>query len=163
MKVSLSSLNGVVAIDKPTGVTSAFVVAKIKKLLQTGSISTSKDEATLKSVDSQQKHGRAWTSRHQVKVGHGGTLDPLATGVLVIGIGRGTKALGQLLDCEKEYLVTGKLGTATNTYDSEGQPTHTEDYGHITRELLELHLEKFRGPILQTPPMYEKKSCPKKN
>ncbi|KNE68188.1 tRNA pseudouridine synthase B [Allomyces macrogynus ATCC 38327] len=94
------------------------------------------------------------TSAHILKVGHGGTQDPLATGVLIIGVGHGTKALASYLDCTKTYTVTGQLGAETDTYDMEGQVTKTAPYDHITRDLIDQTLPRFRGDIMQVPPIF---------
>lgn len=104
-----------------------------------------------------------------MKMGQGGTLDPLADGVLVIGIGQGTKKLDQFLGCikvisflsalqqisrvEQEYRTTALLGCETDTYDSEGARVRVAPWRHITRENVETALEQFRGEISQTPPM----------
>jgi len=92
--------------------------------------------------------------RDNVKVGQGGTLDPLADGVLVVGIGKGTKKLNDFLDCTKEYRTTCLLGCETDTYDSEGARVRTAPWRHVTREKVEDALPQFRGEIQQTPPMY---------
>lgn len=91
--------------------------------------------------------------RDKVKVGHGGTLDPMAEGVLVIGVGKGCKELADYLSGTKEYLVQAKLGQATDTFDAMGEVTKTEDTSHITQELLNKTLLSFTGNITQVPPM----------
>jgi len=88
------------------------------------------------------------------KIGHGGTLDPLATGVLPICIGAATRFADTLLLGDKSYRMTVELGSATNTYDSTGDVTHQADWTHVTREAIEGSLEQFRGRIEQVPPMY---------
>ncbi|KAI8877891.1 tRNA pseudouridine synthase B [Backusella circina FSU 941] len=92
--------------------------------------------------------------RDRLKIGHGGTLDPMARGVLVLGVGTGCKQLHQYLDGTKEYTVTAKFGEATDTYDAEGTITHTGPIDHLTRQLLEEALVHFRGEITQLPPIY---------
>ncbi|KAI8977900.1 tRNA pseudouridine synthase B, partial [Pilobolus umbonatus] len=81
-------------------------------------------------------------------------LDPLAEGVLVMGVGEGCKGLRGYLQCEKEYLVTAKFGAATDTYDSQGVITHQGKTDHMTRELVENTMPMFRGCITQVPPIY---------
>ncbi|KAG0176264.1 hypothetical protein DFQ29_006341 [Apophysomyces sp. BC1021] len=92
--------------------------------------------------------------RDRIKIGHGGTLDPLAEGVLVLGVGSGCKQLHGFLQGTKEYEVTAKFGQATDSYDSDGQVTHQGRTDHLTREGLEAVLPRFRGEISQLPPIY---------
>jgi tRNA pseudouridine55 synthase len=90
----------------------------------------------------------------QVKIGHGGTLDPLATGVLILGIGSGTKVLSQFLDCTKTYETTVVFGVSTDTYDRVGRVLARKGYDHVTKELVEKELDSFRGKQTQIPPLY---------
>lgn len=113
--------SGFVVIDKPSGITSHDVVAKIRRALNTK------------------------------KVGHAGTLDPMATGVLVLGINDGTKFLSFITDGKKRYQATIRLGASTITDDKEGEVISTSATNHITDEQIRLQLEKFRGVILQRP------------
>ena len=92
--------------------------------------------------------------RVQVKIGHGGTLDPMATGVLIMGVGKGTKRLQEFLGCTKTYETTIIFGAATDTYDVLGKVIRRAGYGHITREKVEKALDKFKGKIMQRPPIY---------
>jgi len=92
--------------------------------------------------------------RDDVKIGQGGTLDPLADGVLVVGVGKGTKKLSDFLDCTKEYRTTCLLGCETDTYDSEGARVRTAPWRHVTREKVEDALAQFRGEIQQAPPIF---------
>jgi tRNA pseudouridine55 synthase len=87
-------------------------------------------------------------------MGHGGTLDPLASGVLIIGIGRGTKDLSRFLGGRKTYETVVVFGWETDTYDIEGRVVGEADYVHVTKELVQSRLEQFRGTIKQTPPVY---------
>jgi tRNA pseudouridine55 synthase len=87
-------------------------------------------------------------------MGHGGTVDPLASGVLIVGIGRGTKSLSQYLGCTKTYETVVLFGASTDTYDRTGVVTERADCRHVTRELVEEKLEGFRGTIQQMPPVY---------
>ena len=89
-----------------------------------------------------------------MKIGHGGTLDPLATGVLIVGIGNGTKSLQQFLDGSKEYECTVLFGAATDSYDILGKVTKTASWEHITKDKVEKALDTLRGPQMQLPPVY---------
>lgn len=99
------------------------------------------------------------------KIGHGGTLDPLASGVLIVGIGRGTKQLQRYLACTKSYETTVVFGASTDSYDCTGVVAERAHCAHLTKTLIESKLEQFRGDILQTPPIYSalkingKKAC----
>ncbi|THW90286.1 tRNA pseudouridine synthase B [Aureobasidium pullulans] len=90
----------------------------------------------------------------QVKLGHGGTLDPLATGVLVVGVGSGTKKLQGFLDCTKVYETVVVFGAASDTYDTEGKVVKRAPYQHVTKDMVEEALKKFRGEIMQKPPIF---------
>lgn len=120
--------SGLCAVHKPKGCTSANVVSRVKYLFD--------------------------PKGKKVKVGHGGTLDPMAEGVLVLGIGEGTKQLSKYLAGSKGYAAVGLLGRAYDTLDITGQVTESADFGHVTEDMLESALAKFRGDILQMPPMY---------
>lgn len=115
-------MNGILLIDKPAGMTSHDVVNRIRRIY------------------------------HTRKVGHAGTLDPMATGVLVIGIGKATKALQFLSADEKAYQCTLKLGEATTTYDAEGDVTEAVPFTGY--EHLEDVMAGFLGTSLQMPPLY---------
>jgi tRNA pseudouridine55 synthase len=88
------------------------------------------------------------------RLGHGGTLDPLASGVLIVGIGRGTKQLSQYLACNKTYETVVLFGASTDSYDSTGIVTERRDAGHVTESLVKGKLELFEGTIPQMPPVY---------
>ena len=88
------------------------------------------------------------------KIGHAGTLDPLAEGVLVLGVGRGTKLLTWLADADKSYRATLRLGKRTDTYDSTGKVVEERDPSGVTEEDLALALGRFRGETEQVPPMF---------
>ncbi len=92
--------------------------------------------------------------RVQVKLGHGGTLDPLATGVLVAGVGRGTKQLPRFIACSKTYEAVVLFSAATDTYDREGRVVARAPHAHLSAALLEQALRSFRGRILQRPPIF---------
>lgn len=91
---------------------------------------------------------------HKVKIGHAGTLDPLATGVLILCTGKKTKEIEQLQAHTKEYEATLQLGATTASYDMEHTVNHTYPVRHITRELVEQALTQFVGEIQQVPPTY---------
>lgn len=90
----------------------------------------------------------------RVKTGHAGTLDPLATGVLILCTGRATKRIDELQTHTKEYTATLQLGATTASYDMEHPVDATYPTEHITRELIETTLPKFVGEIQQVPPAY---------
>lgn len=121
-------LNGWLILDKPYGLGSTQAVAAVKRCLR---------EAGLP----------------KVKIGHGGTLDPLAEGVLPIALGEATKLAGRMLDSDKAYDFTILFGTETDTLDAEGQPIATSDVRPARAEV-EAILPRFTGPIEQMPPAY---------
>ena len=88
------------------------------------------------------------------KIGHAGTLDPLATGLMILCTGKFTKRINEFMGQEKEYIAEVALGAITPTYDLESEPTDHKNWESITDADLELALEKFRGPILQIPPAH---------
>lgn len=112
---------GLVIVDKPGGWTSHDVVGRMRRLARTR------------------------------KVGHAGTLDPMATGVLVVGVNRATRLLGHLALTDKEYLATIRLGQATITDDAEGDVTASTDAGHVTRAMIEDAVVPLTGDIQQVP------------
>ncbi|QDY79302.1 tRNA pseudouridine(55) synthase TruB [Streptomyces qinzhouensis] len=113
--------DGLVIVDKPSGFTSHDVVAKMRGIARTR------------------------------RVGHAGTLDPMATGVLVLGIERATKLLGHLALTEKEYLGTIRLGQSTVTDDAEGEITTSADASGITRDAIDTGVAALSGAIMQVP------------
>lgn len=90
----------------------------------------------------------------EVKIGHGGTLDPMATGVLIVGVGKGTKHLQSFLECSKAYEATVLFGAETDTYDILGKILLRAPCEHITEEAVRDALKDFRGKIMQMPPIY---------
>ena len=116
--------DGFFNIDKPMGMTSMEAVRQVKRMC---------------------------FHRH---VGHGGTLDPEATGVLPICLGQATRLMEFVVDGEKEYVGVVRLGIATDTYDATGQVTAEHDFSHVTQDSLAAALDSLRGTIQQTPPMY---------
>ncbi len=124
----LTSLHGWLILDKPLGITSADGVARIKRVLRQ-------------------------LGYPKTKIGHGGTLDPLATGVLPIALGEATKLAGRMLDATKAYRFTVAWGTSTATDDAEGAVTATSPVRPDTAAITAI-LPQFTGPITQTPPAY---------
>ena len=118
------TVDGILNINKPPGRTSFSIVAMVKRL------------------------------SGERRVGHAGTLDPLATGVLPVCLGQGTRVIEFLVDATKAYRAEIELGVATDTYDASGNITYRGDPSGITRERLEAALATFCGSIQQTPPMY---------
>lgn len=118
-----STLDGVLAVDKAPGMTSHDVVAITRRALQTK------------------------------KVGHCGTLDPLATGLLLITVGRGTKIQDLLMSEDKEYVGTMRLGQVTSSQDAQGEVLETRDVPELSGEEIEAAFNEFRGDFYQTPPM----------
>ncbi|KAI8340185.1 putative tRNA pseudouridine synthase 1-like protein [Chlamydoabsidia padenii] len=135
-----NALNGVFSVYKPKQVTSRQVATEIQLYL-TKHVWQTDQPWKIKLKD-------------KVKVGIGGILDPMAEGVLVLGLGTGCKQLEGYLKGTKEYITTGQLGKATDTYDAQGKVIRTATTDHINQALLESALNRFRGNILQTPPMY---------
>jgi tRNA pseudouridine55 synthase len=116
-------LDGWLIIDKPPGLTSAHVVAKVKRMTQAA------------------------------KIGHAGTLDPLATGILPLALGEATKTVSYAMDGAKTYRFTVRWGEGRDSDDSEGAVTQTSD-ARPDRAAIEAALPGFRGDIMQVPPVY---------
>jgi tRNA pseudouridine55 synthase len=112
---------GIVVVDKPPRMTSHDVVGRCRRIFSTR------------------------------RVGHAGTLDPMATGVLVIGVERATKILGLLTAAPKSYTATIRLGQSTSTDDAEGEPVHSVSARHLTSEAIESAVGGLRGDIEQVP------------
>ena len=121
-------MHGWIILDKPLGLGSTQAVSAVKRALRQGG------------------YGKA-------KVGHGGTLDPLASGVLPVAIGEATKLAGRMLDSDKIYEFTIGFGVETNTLDGEGQTVATSEVRPTWAEV-EAVLPRFTGPIDQVPPVY---------
>lgn len=88
------------------------------------------------------------------KVGHAGTLDPLATGLLIVCTGKFTKKINEYMGMEKEYTGSFTLGASTPTYDLESEPTDQHDISHLTPEMIHAATKPFTGNILQVPPVH---------
>lgn len=117
-------MHAVVNLNKPGEMTSRQAVTKVQKILRAG------------------------------KAGHAGTLDPTATGLLIVCLGEATKIVSYLMDMEKGYRATICLGKRTDTYDAEGAVIETRDTSHVTEADIREAVEGFRGMIRQVPPMY---------
>lgn len=139
MLQKILALNGVFAVNKPMGETSATTVARVK-------------DAILSNLpkDKRKHAGRSF------KVGHGGTLDPMATGVLVIGLGTGCKALAGFLSGSKGYRATGKFGVSYDTLDTTGKLIEEREPVDLpSQEAFQRILdERFTGSISQRPPAF---------
>ena len=116
-------MEGIIVVNKPKGITSFDVIRKLKKILKTK------------------------------KIGHTGTLDPLATGVMLVCVGRATKLASDLEVKDKVYIADFDIGYATDTYDIEGKKI-AENIIEVSKENLEQSIKKFIGNIKQVPPMY---------
>ena len=116
-------MEGIIVVNKPKGITSFDVIRKLKKILKTK------------------------------KIGHTGTLDPLATGVMLVCVGRATKLASDLEAKDKIYIADFDIGYATDTYDIEGKKI-AENIIEVSKENLKQSIKKFIGNIKQVPPMY---------
>jgi len=124
----------ILLFDKPLHWTSFNVVSKVRALL------------------------RYRLGYKKIKVGHAGTLDPLATGLLIVCVGKATKRSGQLQMHEKEYVATLRLGATTPSYDLETPINQEYPIDHITPEMVHETLKGFIGPQMQIPPLFSAKS-----
>ncbi|KKK19329.1 hypothetical protein AOCH_006637, partial [Aspergillus ochraceoroseus] len=147
---------GVFAVHKPQGVTSADVIRKLQHHFNPSDLFKPwlDTERARRNRESNFQRKRRRSQRLDVKIGHGGTLDPLATGVLVTGVGKGTKHLNDFLGCTKTYETVVLFGAETDTYDRLGKIVRRAPYEHITRDAVEKALEQFRGKIMQHPPIF---------
>ncbi|KAI9768235.1 MAG: hypothetical protein M1840_005065 [Geoglossum simile] len=144
------------AINKPPAVSSAQVLRDLQKHFNPSNLFAPwlAAEKAKRDRDSHNQRQRRRNKQIQVKLGHGGTLDPIATGVLTVGVGAGTKALQSFLDCTKTYEAIVLFGVATDSYDCVGKVLGQAPYLHITKECVEEALQQFRGKILQKPPIF---------
>ena len=117
-------ISGILNVDKPSGMTSHDVVSRVRRLAG------------------------------QRRVGHAGTLDPMATGVLVVCLGQATRLAEYLTRHDKGYRATARLGETTDTYDADGELTAEFQGALPDRDVIESHLGQFRGDIEQVPPVY---------
>lgn len=118
------TIEGVLVVDKPGGITSHDVVNRIRRVAGVR------------------------------RVGHAGTLDPLATGVLLVCVGRATRLVEYLVGQPKTYITTVRLGQTTNTYDADGEIVKERPFIHVTPDAINQSLTSFRGTIQQQPPAY---------
>ena len=121
-------MNGFLLVDKPIGLSSFGALQQLNKKFS--------------------------IQRRAGKIGHGGTLDPYASGLLVIAIGKATRFLRYFLGSDKRYIADLKFGQRTSSDDVEGEVIATADYSHIQREQVETALSAFRGRIMQVPPAF---------
>lgn len=119
----IEHLSGLLVIDKPIDITSFDCIRYIKKIIT-----------------------------HKIKISHMGTLDPFATGLIILGLGTFTKKSGSFLNLDKEYIATGKTGILTNTLDLTGELVRTSE--PVKREDIEISIEQFGSKYLQTPPIF---------
>ncbi|CRG90665.1 tRNA pseudouridine synthase B [Talaromyces islandicus] len=150
------------AIHKPEGITSAGVLRDLQTHFNPSAtfqpwIEREQERRSNDNNYQRNKHRRRYRKRPEVKIGHGGTLDPMATGVLITGIGQGTKHLHTFLGCTKTYETVVTFGVASDTYDCTGKTVRRAAYEHITRTMVEEALAKFRGKIMQRPPIFSAK------
>lgn len=117
-------ITGVLNVSKPRGLTSHDVVVRVRRL------------------------------SGERRIGHAGTLDPIATGVLLMCLGQATRIAEYLADAPKSYLATFRLGAVTPTWDAETEPIETADVMGLAQEQIEQAMKQFVGPIMQQPPMY---------
>lgn len=129
--------SGLLLVDKPAGITSHDVVSRVQRTI-------CPEKVTRK-------------NRSQYRVGHAGTLDPFATGLLIVGINKGTKALTGLVGLDKMYEAVAKLGATSTTDDLEGKITNSKPVSAPTVEEIEKALDRFRGGYLQTSPAFSAK------
>ncbi|SNX87233.1 related to tRNA pseudouridine synthase B [Melanopsichium pennsylvanicum] len=160
--ISTRPLSGIFGINKPSGPTSMSLLDELKPLFATSPLFADADGK--RSQDHSRKRGK-FTKRGKdnkfaggvagaPKLGQGGTLDPLADGVLVVGVGNGTKQLQNYLNCTKEYRATGLLGSATTSYDSCDPILTRKPYHHVTPQSIADLLPRFTGTVSQIPPLY---------
>lgn len=156
-------MNGIFAVDKPAGASSSHVVLQIKKIFSESSIFASdlalvrqkvRDDLIRSTKFSASKIENK-AKKACFKIGHGGTLDPLASGILIIGVGTGTKQLAYYLgQCTKTYETRAVLGQATTTGDSEGELIKQTLSDNISLQDLRMAARKFVGKLKQTPPIF---------
>jgi len=143
-------VEGIFNVYKPAGITSYDVIRHIKKVIRNQLAASSSEENKSSFVKSKIENQKS-----KIKIGHGGTLDPFAQGVLMVLLGKATKSASQFLNCEKVYQGVICLGVETDTGDSMGKPTRRaeiDDSWSLTH--LQETASSFQGDTEQTPPMY---------
>lgn len=157
------SMNGVFAFEKPSGVTSNNCILELQRLFTESDVFAEDlrkaKETTYANYATDKRNSEKFiqkkVSKVKIKVGHGGTLDPLAKGVIVVGIGSGTKKLQHYLtECRKTYETKALLGISTTTGDQEGEVLTQNPIEHITKDQVTATAPKFIGDIKQTPPIF---------
>ncbi|WEW61011.1 pseudouridine synthase pus4 [Emydomyces testavorans] len=150
------NLEGVFAVHKPSGISSADVLRDLQHHFNPSKFFQPwlHAERERRQRESHNQRRRRRDKRVQVKLGHGGTLDPIATGVLITGVGKGTKQLNNFLACTKTYEAVVLFGVATDSYDRVGKVVSRAPYGHVTKEKVEAALQGFRGKIMQRPSIF---------
>lgn len=154
---SARPLSGIFGINKPSGPTSMSLLDELKPLFASSTLFSDPSGKPAPNGGKRFKRGRGKWAGGVVgapKLGQGGTLDPLADGVLVVGVGSGTKQLQKYLDCTKEYRATGLLGSATTSYDSCDPILTRKPWDHVTPEGITDLLPRFTGVVSQIPPLY---------
>ncbi|KAM5444360.1 pseudouridine synthase pus4 [Microsporum ferrugineum] len=158
MSDAARTMDGVFAVHKPADITSAQVLRDLQKQFNRSEFFKPWLEAERQRL----REEPSWNNRRRgkkskwidVKLGHGGTLDPIATGVLITAVGKGTKQLNNFLACTKTYEAVVLFGVATDSYDRVGKVVSRAPYEHVTREKVEEALEQFRGKIMQRPSIF---------
>lgn len=156
---STNSVCSTTAINKPYGMSSAQVIRDCKTYFNPSPLFAPMLDETRAERAKEALHGQHHRRRKNkqaidVKMGHGGTLDPMATGVLILGVGRGTKSLQQFLSCTKTYETVIVFGAISDSYDRCGKLINKRPYDHITRDKIEAALDSFRGTFQQMPPLF---------
>lgn len=128
------SVHGFVLVDKEKGVSSFFVLKQLKSRLAKQGIDVKK-----------------------IKMGHAGTLDPLATGLLIVAVGEATKLLEYIVGQDKVYEAEAFLGAVTDTYDAEGEVVFADFAGEVSRSVIKKVVQQFTGEIKQIPPKFSAK------
>ncbi|KAI9667535.1 MAG: hypothetical protein M1821_000351 [Bathelium mastoideum] len=152
-------IEGVIAVNKPPALSSAGVLRKLQEHFNPSKlfaplIAAENSQRAAGSIQQRKKRSRRTRKPPEVKLGHGGTLDPLATGVLAVGIGSGTKSLSRFLACTKGYECVVLFGAATDTYDRLGKVVKRAPYDHLSKQKVQEALTKFKGKLMQKPPIF---------
>jgi tRNA pseudouridine55 synthase len=136
-KKNEDELSGFLLINKPIGPTSFNIVSQIRRTLSPKTMPREK--------------------KRRLKVGHAGTLDPLASGLLIVAVGKATKEIHKFVGLDKTYVTEITLGATTETYDAEAEPIPTPNITEPTKQEVESILKNFIGDHLQTPPIFSAK------
>ncbi|KAA1114129.1 hypothetical protein PGTUg99_023294 [Puccinia graminis f. sp. tritici] len=153
-------LSGLFAINKPSGTISMTLLESLKELFLSSQLFVDNPEPFQIEKTTGVKKSRKnkyWQKKNQakaIKIGQGGTLDPLASGVLIIGLNSATKKLSNFLDCSKAYRTTGILGCKTDSYDSDGKTVGLAAWKHVKPEDIRRECGLIKGEHWQIPPIY---------